>query len=545
MPHSRTIRLERHERIGHLIRNDVSVIVERWSRRAVEEQPNAQRVHHQILLNQLPAFLWALGSSLSEADDDKVQKHQIPAVQHGEQRWENGWSLPELIRDYQLLRTVVFAYLDEALDRPLLMREIVAINLAFDEAIAASVGIYVAQREEVVRQVEHERALAERQPEEERLRRQADALREIDRRKDEFLAVLGHELRNPLAPLRTAVEILTLKGDDPAVVAEARDMIERQTAQMTRLVDELLDAARIAQGKAQLRRERVELAALVGAAAGDHRAELEAAGLALAVEAPEAPLWVCGDATRLAQVVGNLLHNAAKFTDAGGRVSVRVGQEDGMAALSVEDTGVGITPEILPRLFDVFAQAEASLGRSKGGLGLGLAVVKGLVELHGGRVRAASDGPGRGARFTIWLPLDSAPAPAPTASTHPPLPDGQRRKVLIIEDNEDAAGSLRLLLSLRGFEVTVAHGGPEGLEQARRSPPDAVVCDLGLPGMSGFEVAQALRADPATAPLLLVCVSGYGQEEDQRQAREAGFDAVMVKPVDPEALVEIVARPRS
>ncbi len=233
---------------------------------------------------------------------------------------------------------------------------------------------------------------------------------EADRRKDEFLALLGHELRNPLAPIRNAVDLLALRPGDPALVAQARDIVGRQIAQLTRLVDELLDASRVSRGKVQLKSERLDLAALVRTTAEDHRPELEAAGLALGVEVPEGSLWVAGDGARLRQVLGNLLHNALKFTDRGGRVTVRLARQDGRAALAVEDTGVGLRPEVLPSLFQAFSQAEATLDRTKGGLGLGLSVVKGLVELHGGEVRAASEGPGRGATFTAWLPLDGAGA---------------------------------------------------------------------------------------------------------------------------------------
>ena len=237
-------------------------------------------------------------------------------------------------------------------------------------------------------------------------KRAEESLRETDRRKDEFLALLGHELRNPLAPIRNAVQILSLGGSDPAMVARAGEMIDRQVAHMTRLVDDLLDASRIVQGKIQLKRERLDLTALVRTTAEDHRAELVAAGLALAVELPSTSVCVNGDNARLTQVLGNLLHNAVKFTDPGGRITVRLVEEEGLAALSVQDTGVGISPASLPRLFEAFSQVESTVERSKGGLGLGLSVVKGLVELHGGRVRASSDGPGRGAVFTLWVPLD-------------------------------------------------------------------------------------------------------------------------------------------
>ena len=372
-------------------------------------------------------------------------------------------------------------------------------------------------------------------------------LAETDRRKDEFLALLGHELRNPLAPIRNAVQLLTLRPGDPVIVTQARDMIGRQAAHMTRLVDELLDASRIARGMVTLKQVRLDLAALVGGVAADHRASLEAVGLRLTLEIQAAPLWVDGDATRLAQVLGNLLHNASKFTDAGGRVTVRLSEEAGQARLSVEDTGIGIDPSALPRLFDEFAQVDATIERSKGGLGLGLAVVRGLAELHGGTATVASAGLGTGSIFTVRLPLhrqtapdEASPAPGVAPASVPTL-----RKVLVVEDGADAAESLRLLLGLHGFEVEVARDGLGGLAAARRRAFHAVVCDLGLPGMSGFEVARALRAEPATADLLLVCLSGYGQEEDRRKAIEAGFDAHFAKADDLEPLLRLLGMGRS
>jgi signal transduction histidine kinase/CheY-like chemotaxis protein len=363
--------------------------------------------------------------------------------------------------------------------------------------------------------------------------------READRRKDEFLAMLSHELRNPLAPIRNAVAVLRLRGADAATVNWAREVVERQSAHLARLVDDLLDASRITRRKVRLRPERLDLSALVRATCEDHRGGLDAAGLALEVEAPPGPVWVEGDRTRLAQVLGNLLGNAAKFTDRGGRVTVRLTAADGRAEVAVRDTGVGLEPAMLPRLFEAFAQADRSLDRSKGGLGLGLALVKGLVELHGGEVRAASEGPGRGATFTFRLPL-AGEGPAKAAA--PAAADAHaRRRVLIVEDNRDAADSLRMLLELAGHEVAVAYTGAEGLRAAQARRPDVVLCDLGLPGLSGFEVARALRQGADTAGVRLIAVSGYGRDEDQRRAREAGFDEVLVKPVSPAVLERLLA----
>ena len=408
MPHSRVIRLERHEHIGRLVRNDAGTIIERWARRAVEEQPDAPRVHHDVLLDDLLTFLHALGGSLGECDEEATVAHRVPAIQHGEQRWENGWSLPELIRDYQLLRTVIFEHLGETLGRTLHAREILAINLALDEAVAASVGMYVASREHAVRQAERQRVESERRAEAERLRHEAEALKEMDRRKDEFLAVLGHELRGPLAPIRNVVQVFQLGSPAAETVRWATGVVERQVRQMTRLVDDLLDVTRINRGKAQLRPERLDLARLVRITAEDQRAALEAVGVTLDLPTENEPVWVRGDPVRLAQVVGNLLHNAGKFSNPGGQVTVRLecDRAGRRATVAVRDTGVGIDPGELPHLFETFRQADRNIHRSGGGLGLGLALVRGLVELHGGQVRAVSTGAGQGAEFTFWIPLD-------------------------------------------------------------------------------------------------------------------------------------------
>jgi signal transduction histidine kinase len=395
-----------------LIRRDRGMVIDRWARRAVEEQPHAQRVHHDVLLDRFGAFLLALGSSLAEAHDLDTGKHCLPALEHGEQRWENGWSLPELVRDYQLLRMVLLEYLDETLERPLRCQEVMAIGLALDEAIAASVGSYVRSREEYIRQLDHERAEREKRAEQERLRQQAEALQEENRRKDEFLATLGHELRNPLAPIRNALHVLNLSEPDRQTLEWVKGVVERQVRHMTRLVDELLEVTRIARGKMQLDCQSLDLGTLLRATAEDFRTVLEEAGLTLHVQLHAEPVGVAGDSVRLTQVVANLLQNALKFTDAGGQVTVEltVDREKQRAVVTVRDTGIGIEPDMLPRVFETFTQADRSLERSRGGLGLGLALVKGLVELHGGEVRAASEGPGRGSAFTFWLPV----APAPT-----------------------------------------------------------------------------------------------------------------------------------
>lgn len=377
---------------------------------------------------------------------------------------------------------------------------------------------------------------------EDELRRRADELAEAHRQKDQFLAMLAHELRNPLAPLLTGLHILRQPQMTVEAVEQTRAMMERQLRHVSHLVDDLLDVSRILRGKVELRRERLDLGQLARTAAEDRRAVLKQAGLALVLNIRATPVWVMGDPTRLTQVLNNLLDNAVKFADGGHKVTVQVtadaaGQQ---ALLSVRDEGVGIEPEMLPRLFSPFLQADRSLDRSRGGLGLGLALVKGLAELHGGSVEASSAGRGHGAEFIIRLPLEKEPpalSKAPAASSKP----GKRLRILIVEDNQDAANSLRLLLELLGHEVQVAYSGPDGVACARQWRPDVVLCDIGLPGLDGYGVARELRLNPTTARVRLLALTGYGAEEDHRRSSAAGFDAHLVKPADPKELIKLLA----
>jgi PAS domain S-box-containing protein len=374
--------------------------------------------------------------------------------------------------------------------------------------------------------------ISERRRLEEALNQRVAELAEADRQKDDFLAMLAHELRNPLAPIRTATALLKEIGPKEPRLARARETIDRQVKQQASLVDDLLDVSRISRGKIRLRKEPLNLLPLIRDAAEDCRLELDQAGVALTVHLPDHAVWVDGDPTRLAQVVGNLLHNSAKFTERGGqvRVEVTVDADRSQVRIAVKDTGIGIEPEVLPRVFETFTQADRSLERTRGGLGLGLALVKGLVELHDGTVEAASEGVGRGAEFTLQLPTIPAPA-RPVTEPRSDTPAGPIR-VLIIEDNRDAADSLRELLEIYGCTVAVAYTGSEGVEAARRFRPEVVFCDLGLPGMSGYEVATTLRREASTAGARLIALSGYGQEEDLRRSREAGFDLHLTKPAE-------------
>jgi PAS domain S-box-containing protein len=374
--------------------------------------------------------------------------------------------------------------------------------------------------------------------------RAEEALRQADQRKDEFLAMLAHELRNPLAPMRNAVQILRTPGANGGVAEQARAMIERQVQHLTRLVDDLLDVSRIMRGKVELRKQRVNLAEVVARAVETARPAIDAHEQHLEVGLPAGPVWLEADPVRLEQVLANLLHNSAKYTDPAGRIELTAQEEDGTVVVRVRDTGVGITAEMLPRIFDLFVQGDHSIARSQGGLGIGLTVVKYLVELHGGTVRAISAGPGKGSELVVRLPmLKGAVGPAPSAES---TGDGGGRaapcrRVLVVDDNADAAGSLALLLRLWGHEVRVAHDGLEAVRVAEEFVPEILLLDIGLPGLNGYEVAKRLRHSPRLARAVLVALTGYGQEEDRSRSREAGLDQHLVKPVEPDRLQRLLA----
>ncbi len=367
-------------------------------------------------------------------------------------------------------------------------------------------------------------------------------LEEADRRKDQFLAMLSHELRNPLAPIRNALHVLTHAAADPARTRRAMAVIERQVDQLARILDDLLDVTRIARGKIEVRRALLNVTALVTRVCEDHRSFLAERGLALELDAKSGAAWADADATRLAQVVGNLVHNAAKFTPRGGRVSVGVQPRGDEVEIRVADTGIGMDEGLLARIFEPFVQADGSLARSGGGLGLGLALVKGVVEMHGGTVQARSAGPGAGSELVLRLPRAAPPAAAPRERAPAP-PRGAARRVLVIDDNVDAATTLAELVALFGHATAVAHDGPSALAMAREDPPDVVLCDIGLPGMSGFEVARAIRAERGPGPYL-VAVSGYAQPEDVQKAIAAGFDRHLAKPPQPGELERLLAKGR-
>jgi CheY-like chemotaxis protein/nitrogen-specific signal transduction histidine kinase len=370
------------------------------------------------------------------------------------------------------------------------------------------------------------------------LRASEQALKEADRRKDEFLAMLAHELRNPLAPIRNAAQVLKLLGPVDARQQWAREIIERQTQHLTRLVDDLLDVSRITRGKVKLAREPLDLAVILHRAAEVSRPLIDARRHRLTVAVPPEPVRLEGDLTRLVQVVGNLLNNAAKYTDEGGHIRLEAAREGREAVIRVRDNGMGLPADLLPHVFDLFSQADRSLDRSQGGLGIGLTLVRRLVEMHGGRVEARSDGPGQGSEFIVRLPAEtSSVAPSPGAAAGDSArPASGGLKVLVVEDNVDSAKMMSFMLELGGHQVRMAHDGAEALEAARAFGPHAVLCDIGLPGMNGYEVAARLRQQPDFQQTPLIALTGYGEEEARRRSKEAGFDYHLVKPVEPDAL---------
>ena len=374
-------------------------------------------------------------------------------------------------------------------------------------------------------------------------KRTEETLQEADRRKDEFLALLAHELRNPLAPIRTGLELIRVSGDTPQAVRRVRSMMERQVSHMVRLIDDLLDVSRIASGKIVLQRVPTTLTDLVQSAVEAQRAAIEAAKIELTVVLPSEPCVVDADPARFVQVLSNVLHNASKFTPAGGKIrcaaELSMGRASPLVILTVSDTGVGISPDMLPRVFDLFAQDEATTDRTHGGLGIGLALARRLIEMHKGTITAQSDGPGKGSVFTITIPIcDAAARPLSTPSDV--LPVGIR--AVIIDDNGDAAHAMSMLIEELGGAVRIAHDAASGLEVVQQFQPDIVLLDIGMPGTDGYEACRQLRRLSSQKRMVIVALTGWGQPQDKQRALDAGFDAHLVKPADPSILMRVLAR---
>jgi signal transduction histidine kinase/ActR/RegA family two-component response regulator len=382
---------------------------------------------------------------------------------------------------------------------------------------------------------------------EQALREREERLQESDRRKDEFLAMLAHELRNPLAPIRTGLELIRIAGDTPGGVERVRAVMERQVTHMVRLVDDLLDVSRITSGKIHLQRKPTSLAEIVKSAVEANRAAMTAAKIQLTVNLPSAPCVLDVDPTRLVQVVSNLLHNASKFTPPNGHILVSAAIDPAPAAsangelvLSVADDGAGISSELLPRVFDLFAQGEASAARAQTGLGIGLALAKRLIEMHDGRIDATSAGAGRGATFTIRLPVKkglTADAEASQRTAAGSVP----HRVLIIDDNQDAAITMGMLVDELGGQSLVVHDGAAGVQAMASFRPDVVLLDIGMSGMDGYETCRTIRRESVGSDVFIVALTGWGQQQDKLRAADAGFDAHLIKPADPATLVRILS----
>jgi PAS domain S-box-containing protein len=372
-------------------------------------------------------------------------------------------------------------------------------------------------------------------------KRAEEALREADRRKSEFLAMLAHELRNPLAPLRNGLHIMRLAGGNGAAAAEARAMMERQLEHMVRLIDDLLDLSRIMNGKLELRKEQVELATVVQDAVEASRPLIEAAGHEFTVSLPRQPVVVYADRTRLAQVFANLLNNSAKYTERGGHIWLTVERQGSDVVVTVKDTGMGIAPGMLAKIFDLFTQVDRSLDRSQGGLGIGLSLVRRLVEMHGGRVEAYSEGPGQGSEFVVRLSVVLSPGQGPQRADSDDAHRSPKYRILVVDDNEDSAKSLALLLKITGHDTRTAHDGLEAVEAAKQFRPDVVLLDIGLPKLNGYDACRSIRAQPWSEGMVLIALTGWGQEEDKRGSKEAGFNFHLVKPVDLADLEKLLA----
>lgn len=411
------------------------------------------------------------------------------------------------------------------------------LQVAMFMAVVAVTGLFLGAATAERNRAERRRSedYARLRSSEERLARQAEELATADRRKDEFLAVLGHELRNPLAPLQNGLELLALGGNDQALVAHARQVMERQLRHLVRLVDDLLDVARIRSGKIVLELERLELATVIASAVELARPLIDARSHELQIILPPDPLWTDADRIRLPQLLANLLNNAAKYTQEGGSITLAAAELSPHVVVSVRDNGIGMDSEALRNVFELFAQAAGPSHAVQGGLGVGLSLARSIAELHGGVLTAHSTGPGKGSEFVLRLPAAAAPDSRATAA-EPPTAPGYRQRILVVDDNIDAAESLGTMLAYSGHDVRVAHGGVEALSAAREFSPNVMILDLGMPEMDGYAVARAVRSDPSMASTRLIALSGYGQPDDRRRTADVGFDEHLVKPVEQDVL---------
>ncbi|WP_169979977.1 ATP-binding protein [Tautonia rosea] len=516
-PSTHAIRDRNHADLGAILRRDAEAILDTWAERAIAQGHGRPGAHREELRDDLDDFLRALGDDLSGGNDSPREE----AVAHGRYRWKVGWELQDVVIDYQLLRIVILDHLHQALGHEPGFEQVVAIGVHIDDAIARAVVAYV----------EH----------------QAAQLQQAHQRLNEFLGVLGHELRNPLGTIAVGLQLARLSGPIQGDLADAVEGISRGVLTMTRLMDDMLDVARVTRGDLEIRRSRIALAEVVSSAVASTRSIVDESRHRLTVSLPDDPMTIEADPTRLEQVIVNLITNAAKYTDPGGLIEVLGHCDPRQAVIQIRDNGHGIDPEFLPHLFDLFAQAPEHNGR---GLGIGLALVRNLIERHGGTISAQSDGIGQGSTFTIRLPLaDQAvstlagPTPEATAESGS-VSASMPRRILIVDDERDAARLLALLLEQEGHEVSVAFDGTSALAEVERMQPDLVLLDLGLPDLDGRDVAQRIIDSSGSDRPVIVALTGFspGQRPGETPLeQDACFDLFLTKPVEAESLARVLA----
>jgi signal transduction histidine kinase len=535
------------EALDKLMRNEFAVVLLDVSMPEMDGFEAARLIHEHPRFERTP-IIFVTGVHMSELD--RLKGYKLGAVDY-----VSVPVVPEILRSKVAVLVELYCKRRELVE---LNRHLADTN---EQLARANAALQAEKSRELLAlntslqqaNLDMERANLALQAEVAERSRAEQALKEADRHKDEFLAMLAHELRNPLAPIRNAVHLMNMKELSDPQLKLSRDIIGRQLIQLSRLVDDLLDVSRITRGKINLARKRVELSELVARAVETETPTIEARNHDLEVQIPKRSLVIYGDPMRLTQALGNILGNAAKYTDTGGRITLTARRRRRDVEIAVRDTGVGIPPDVLPCIFNLFTQLDRQTGRHQGGLGIGLALVRQLVEMHGGTVTAASDGPGKGSEFVIRLPLSIERAGASEVAGDPNLPPVAvdkpaqkpkpvQRRILVADDNSDARESLATLLSLSGHEVYRAEDGSDALRAAERCRPDVALLDIGMPFANGYEVARHIRGQPWGRHMVLVALTGWGQESDRRRSREAGFDSHLTKPVDPHVLDELLAR---
>ena len=526
------------EALEKLMRDEFAVVLLDVSMPDMDGFEAARLIHEHPRFERTP-IIFVTGVHMSELD--RLRGYKVGAVDY-----VSIPVVPEILRSKVAVLVELYCKRRELSD---LNRHLAEANERLAEANTALLAEKTRELEMLNATLQRanldlERANLALQSEVSERTRAEQALKEADRHKDEFLAMLAHELRNPLAPIRNAVHLMRMKPLQDPQLCLSRDIIERQLSQLTRLVDDLLDVSRITRGKITLTRERTTLGELLGRAVETVEPAILARNHTLTVEVSDRALVVYADALRLTQAIGNVLGNAAKYTDCGGRITLRARRRKRDVEISVRDTGIGIAPEVLPRIFDLFTQLDHQTERSPSGLGIGLALVRRLVEMHGGTVSAHSDGAGCGSEFVIRLPLSIERSEAHTGE----LPSAREdtsvsvgRRILVADDNADALESLAALLTLNGHEVYRAQDGQIALQAAERYLPDVALLDIGMPHLDGYEVARRIRSNPWGQGMLLVALTGWGQEADRARSHAAGFDSHLTKPVDHDRLGQLLA----